>query len=519
MKQFTKMDSSLKNKILINDERIHKLFDKNKEIDNKTQDNLENKENKSYIENRKKGRKNEISFLTEIISSQEDSSNSFISKNNNKSNIINQIKKKNNTIINQKRYNKNNNRVYNPLKSLDNSESEILNLYNYTITLNNNFKNITSKKEKQINKNKKNNQTYIIPQGSKYIYNNGKKQNNNDYISHTIDINNMNLLNSSTKSSVKINNMLERFDENQRKKKEKIELLKKQKEDEEKRYNTYIPKICKKTKRMSKHIKDDFLTRQKKFNEIKNNKKKKLKENLLKNEQEKINKNNFLLQKKSREYASVGNLNASFISEISCCTHSMVEIDQSISKLLEWENKRKEKIIKKQKEKNNEFEKIKHVPQIDKRSKSIAKRENKNKKENIFDRLAKEDDIVKEKRKILEELYTPSFKPNLNLTYRKIDEDEIIEERNNKKKRNTFCDYSKRSNNISKRNSGNNIDISRRITVNRNNNIKPKEAKTCDEIVEKNEKYEDENVFNIFRKMIINNMNKRVKNKSMENLK
>ena len=285
MKQFTKMDSSLKNKILINDERIHKLFDKNKEIDNKTQDNLENKENKSYIENRKKGRKNEISFLTEIISSQEDSSNSFISKNNNKSNIINQIKKKNNTIINQKRYNKNNNRVYNPLKSLDNSESEILNLYNYTITLNNNFKNITSKKEKQINKNKKNNQTYIIPQGSKYIYNNGKKQNNNDYISHTIDINNMNLLNSSTKSSVKINNMLERFDENQRKKKEKIELLKKQKEDEEKRYNTYIPKICKKTKRMSKHIKDDFLTRQKKFNEIKNNKKKKLKENLLKNEQ------------------------------------------------------------------------------------------------------------------------------------------------------------------------------------------------------------------------------------------
>jgi len=199
----------------------------------------------------------------------------------------------------------------------------------------------------------------------------------------------------------------------------------------------------------------------------------------------------------------------------------MVEIDQSISKLLEWENKRKEKIIKKQKEKNNELEKIKHVPQIDKKSKSIAKRKNKNKKENIFDRLAKEDDILKEKRKILEELYTPSFKPNLNLTYRKIDEEEIIEERNNKKKRNTFYDYSKRSNiNISKRNSENDIEINSRITVNRNNNIKPKEAKTCDEILEKEEKYENEgeNAFNILRKMIINNMNKRVKNKSMGNL-
>ena len=519
MKQFTKMDSCLKNKILINDEKIHKLFDKNKEINNKTQDNLDNKENKSYIGNRKKGRKYEISFLTEIIPNQEDSSNSFISKNNNKSNIINQIKKKNNTIINQKRYKKNNDRLYNPLKSLENSE--ILNLYNYTITLNNNFKNITSKKEKQINKNKKNNQNFILPKGSKIISNNDKKQNNNDYISYTIDINNMNLLNSSTRNSVKISNMLERFDENQRKKKEKIELLKKQKEDEEKRYNTNKPKICKKTKRMSQQIKDDFLTRQKKFNEIKNKKKKELKENLLKNEQEKINKSNFLLQKKSREYASVGNLNTSFISEISCCTHSMVEIDQSISKLLEWENKRKEKIIKKQKEKNNELEKIKHVPQIDKKSKSIAKRKNKNKKENIFDRLAKEDDIVKEKRKILEELYTPSFKPNLNLTYRKIDEEEIIEERNNKKKRNTFYDYSKRANiNISKRNSENDIEINSRITVNRNNNIKPKEAKTCDEILEKEEKYENEgeNAFNILRKMIINNMNKRVKNKSMGNL-
>lgn len=160
MKQFTKMDSCLKNKILINDEKIHKLFDKNKEINNKTQDNLDNKENKSYIGNRKKGRKHEISILTEIIPNQEDSSNSFISKNNNKSNITNQIKKKNNTIINQKRYKKNNNRLYNPLKSLENSE--ILNLYNYTITLNNNFKNITSKKEKQINKNKKNNQNFIL---------------------------------------------------------------------------------------------------------------------------------------------------------------------------------------------------------------------------------------------------------------------------------------------------------------------------------------------------------------------
>ena len=55
-----------------------------------------------------------------------------------------------------------------------------------------------------------------------------------------------------------------------------------------------------------------------------------------------------------------------------------------------------------------------------------------------------------------------------------------------------------------------------RITVNRNNNIKPKTIKTnVENIIEKeNEKLENDEVSNIFRKIIINNMNKNFRNKS-----
>ena len=184
----------------------------------------------------------------------------------------------------------------------------------------------------------------------------------------------------------------------------------------------------------------------------------------------------------------------------------MAEIDSNITRLYEWDNKRKEKIKKMQKEKSNEIEKNKHIPRINKKSKNMVNRNRiKNKKENIFIRLSKEDDFVVEKKRILAELLSPTFKPNINLTFRRFDDD-VFEE---KKKRNQKF---KKSNLNNKDNKEDFI----RITVNRNNNIKPKTIKTnVENIIEKeNEKLENDEVSNIFRKIIINNMNNKIRNKS-----
>ena len=53
-----------------------------------------------------------------------------------------------------------------------------------------------------------------------------------------------------------------------------------------------------------------------------------------------------------------------------------------------------------------------YKPKINERSNSIAKSKNRLKDPDVFSRLAKEDKMLKEKRKLLIELYTPSFKPN-----------------------------------------------------------------------------------------------------------
>ena len=184
----------------------------------------------------------------------------------------------------------------------------------------------------------------------------------------------------------------------------------------------------------------------------------------------------------------------------------------------------------------------------------------KSKKENIFDRLSKVDDIVIAKKKILEELYTPSFQPNFKiyLNFIRFFDENFKEEINNKNKRNRIdnnckknntyyskrnindfskrssIDYSKKKNiyysqrnsiNYSKMNSINyskinicdNNEFTERIIVNRNHNIKPKNIKNDEDILKENEKIENEKVYNDFRKMIINNMNKKVRNKSLDN--
>ncbi len=395
---------------------------------------------------------------------------------------MSQKTKKNNNKIN---YGKNN-----PLMKLD------FTLNNFTITPNNNSKNI--KIDYNYKPNKFNNKKSIYRQNkifSKDKINNIDKY-NESYIKDSIILD---TLNNSIKKNVNLNEMLDRFEEKQQKKNKKIENMKKEKEAQEKKIYTYFPKINRKSKNLNKSIKDDFITRQRRYSTIKDEKEKKLKEKILKNEQEKLNKSNFILQKKSKDNSSVCvGLNTSFISDISCHTRSMIDIDTSISKLFAWDEKRKEKIKKLQKEKSKEIERNKHIPQINKKSRSMAHRD---KSENIFERLAKEDEVVVAKKKIMEELLSPTFQPNLNITFRRYEEKDINSRNKKYKKRNTMD------------NNGTNII---RIKVNRNKKIKPKhEVKNEDIIKNENEKIEDEEVCNKFRRMIINNMNKQIRTESL----
>ena len=102
----------------------------------------------------------------------------------------------------------------------------------------------------------------------------------------------------------------------------------------------------------------------------------------------------------------------------------------------------------------------------------------------------------------MEELLSPTFQPNLNITFRRYEENNI----NSRNKK-----YNKKRNSID--NNGINII---RIKVNRNKKIKPKhEVKNEDIIKNENQKIEDEEVCDKFRRMIINNMNKQIKTKSL----
>jgi len=84
--------------------------------------------------------------------------------------------------------------------------------------------------------------------------------------------------------------------------------------------------------------------------------------------------------------------------------------------MYEWEEKRKEKLNERIKQNNEKIEMNKHVPKINKRSASMAElNKQKYKEKNTFNRLAQKDPVMLEKRKLLEELYTPTFKPNINV--------------------------------------------------------------------------------------------------------
>ena len=442
---------SINYKILANEEKLINLINQNKKRTNISHDN---KENKLHLSNKQNLIRHKFSILTE-------------SRTNNEISYI-RDKMANKS---SKNYNNNKRKIYCPIK-----RSKLINLKDNN---NKSFANNRNKKEFKINdiKGTKNDK-------KSKVYSQGKNRVTKVHNSKPIKTD----LNSSVRISININHMLERFQENQHKKQEKLEKLKKLRETKEREEYTYRPKLCQKTKLILKNIKDDFITRQNNFFVAKNKKEKKLKEILLKNERDEINKTNFILQKKLKENSSTGSgLNNSFLSEISC-TKSIADIDNSISKLFEWENKRKEKIYKKKIEIKRELDKNKHIPKINKRSKSLVFNEKNSKKESIFERLYKDDGIVKEKKKILADLLKPSFTPNLNLTYRQYDE------------------YENSLKNITNNNCKiKNIELIGKIYVNRNNNIKPKISKKNKSII-----FENEVINILLRKKIFKNLRNKI---------
>jgi len=214
--------------------------------------------------------------------------------------------------------------------------------------------------------------------------------------------------------NVNVEKMMDRFQKDEDRKKEWLENQKKKREEEEKKTCSHVPKINKVSQKINLKLKDDFLERQKLKDEQKKKKEEKLKEFLNKKKEEEINNNNPLLKEKKKT-KDKEILNSSTTTSKTANKKQKVEINNAINKLYEWDKKRKEKIRQKRKTKKENMEQFDHVPKINKRSASMAEfNKKKYKEKDIFNRLAQKDPYMVEKRKLLEDLYTPSFKPNIN---------------------------------------------------------------------------------------------------------
>ena len=212
---------------------------------------------------------------------------------------------------------------------------------------------------------------------------------------------------------VNLTEMFDRFELDQIKKNEKIEKMKKIKEEKELSMCSHRPILNKKTEDIMKEDKTDFFTRQELLEDRKKEREEKLKETLLQNEHEKIMKSSYIYQKQLGKSLSKNGMNTSTLSDLSSVTRSQKEVNEGINRLYEWDERRKNKIEQLITEKSLS-ELIGHVPEIDKRSASMAA--NKNKEIKFYERLSKEDTLIRAKKALLEKVLTPSFKPNLYLT-------------------------------------------------------------------------------------------------------
>ena len=91
-------------------------------------------------------------------------------------------------------------------------------------------------------------------------------------------------------------------------------------------------------------------------------------------------------------------------------------INKFFDSLEKWDKSRKEKIDKMKKEQEEKIEnEFDYMPKINEKSLKLVKKNKLRKNQpNTFIRLSQQDKILKEKRKILIDMYTPSFKPHCN---------------------------------------------------------------------------------------------------------
>ena len=182
----------------------------------------------------------------------------------------------------------------------------------------------------------------------------------------------------------KFSSIYKRFLEEDKKKKDKLNKIKKNIEEDRKKIYLYKPEINKKSKEITSKNKEDFYTRQKKLMEEKKKNNALLKYKYKNNEKEEKNK----MEKKYRKKS----------------------VEETINKIYEWETKRKEKINKKIEKKEKDMEKeLKKMSRFNKKSYKIKVKRN---PESMINRLYKLDVAKrKENLEILNQIYSPSFQP------------------------------------------------------------------------------------------------------------
>ena len=377
-----KLDDLLEQKIRENEANIQAL--ENINISYEKSNNYKNEENQSkdaYNSNIGNDIYNSNVILLKEENKLNENDNSYFNKNNENINLSNIINSNINMNNNNIKINKNRNIKRNNKKKLvsfleDNflsSNDDQSLLYQYTTLFScQNIKNNSSLK-RNTHKNKKQNDKY-----------------KNNSMDRDIDIN-----------EDKFSIVYKRFLEDEKKKKEKLEKIKRNNNEQENKKYSYKPHINKKSIELSSKNKQDFYSRQKKLMEEQNKKEALLREKIRKKEQEEIDKTKILL---SHNFSTVDG-NKKITNK-----RRKQSVDETINKLYEWDIKRKEKINNKIKNKEKSMENIiQKKPEKNKLTNKIKVNRNPNK---LINRLYK-DDIAKrkEKQEILSQVYKPSFKP------------------------------------------------------------------------------------------------------------
>ena len=276
--------------------------------------------------------------------------------------------------------NKNNNLIQNKEKIMKLKEDKEKKKYNTNFVLNMS-KDSNKQRPNNININEKTDRTY----------NNNNKKNKNKKIIKEEE------KNKNSKSFINFNRTIERFEQDIKKRNENIEKKKILKEKIEKEKYTYKPSMCKGSKKYNEYnIKENFLERQQNFIDKKEQNREIIKTEINKEEEEKIQ---------------------------SAPNQKLENFRNYLNSMEKWEKERIDKIERKKREleekMENEFD---YIPKIDEKSAKIAEKNKlRQKQPNTFIRLAEQDKILKEKKKILTEMYTPTFKPfcyeplNLNI--------------------------------------------------------------------------------------------------------